>query len=111
MKFTAAALLLSLLATPAVAGGFSGIPCDHPQVIKAMEDGLRNSVENGSSLISYGVFIEGITKATTLHSSQNKLVCAISLRLSNAGQTTTVRLRYTYEQFGSGKKTASITPL
>jgi predicted histidine transporter YuiF (NhaC family) len=111
MKFTAAALLLSLLATPAVAGGFSGIPCDHPQVIKAMEDGLRNSVEAGSSLISYGVFIEGISKATTLHSSQNKLVCAISLRLSNAGQTTTIRLRYTYEQFGSGKKTASITPL
>ena len=111
MKFTAAALLLSLLATPAVAGGLSGIPCDHPEVIKAMEDGLRNSVEDGRSLISYGVFIEGISNAKTLHSSQNKLVCAISLRVSNAGQTATIRLRYTYQQFGSGKKTASITPL
>lgn len=64
-----------------------------------MEDVLRNSVEDGRSLISYGVFIESISK----HSSQNELVCTISLCLSNAGQTTIVRLRYTYEQFGGGE--------
>ncbi|KQW83502.1 hypothetical protein ASC89_27540 [Devosia sp. Root413D1] len=111
MKFTAAALLLGLIATPATAGGLSGIACDHPETIKAMENGLRNSVEDGRSLVSYGVFIEGIAGARTVHSSSNKLVCAISLRVSNAGQITTIRLRYTFEQFASGKKSASITPM
>ncbi|OEO30179.1 hypothetical protein VW23_022620 [Devosia insulae DS-56] len=111
MKFTAAALLLGLLASPASAASLAGIPCDHPDVIKAMEDGLRNSVEDGRSLVSYGVFIEDIASARTVHSSRNKLVCAISLRVSNSGQISTIRLRYTYEQFASGKKSASITPM
>ncbi len=113
MKFTtAAALLLGLVATtPAAAAGLAGIPCDHPQVIKAMEDGLRNSVEDGRSLVSYGVFVEDIAGARTIHASRNKLVCAISLRVSNAGQISTIRLRYTFEQFASGKKSASITPM
>ena len=50
-----------------------------------------------------------ITASATHFSSANKLVCAISVRVSNGGSASGVRMFYTYEQFASGKKTATLS--
>ncbi len=104
-----ATLALLILTLPVNAAGFSGIKCEDAEVIKIMEDQLRNSRDQGSSLLSYGIHVERITKSKTLQSSTNKLICAISLRVTYRGESQSIRLRFTYEQLPGGKKISSIS--
>jgi hypothetical protein len=107
-----AVLLLSLLAItqPSNAQDLSVLSCEDPQLIAIMEDQLRTiKVEDGRPLTSYGVSIDKITKSVTTLSSASKLICTITVRLSG-GSSTTLRGRYTFQQFSGGRLTARFSP-
>lgn len=113
MKFfvPVAFALAGLLASPASAAALnlSGAKCDHPEVIKYMDDTLKSRGTDGTTLLSYGVHVGKISKASTIHASKNKLICRITLRASYGGDSQVLRLRFTLQQFGSGKATAKIS--
>jgi hypothetical protein len=115
MKFlvpAAFAVASMLAASPVMAApvNLSGIKCDHPDVIKLMDDTLKQRSADGTTLLSYGVHVGKISKASTIHASKNKLICRITLRASYGGDSQGFRLRFTIEQFGGGKLTAKILP-
>lgn len=114
MKFIVPAALAVLVAVSPVAAApaavnMTGVKCDHPDVIKLMDDTLKQRSADGTTLLSYGVHVGKISKASTIHASKNKLICKITLRASYGGDSQVLRLRFTIQQFGSGKATAKIS--
>lgn len=106
---SAAALLCALLTGgPAWAVDLSSVRCENLELIKIMEDKIKSArVEGGNGLASYGAYPDRIVKSTTSHASQNKLICRISVRLTVRGDAQTLRGTYTFQQFSSGKLTAT----
>ena len=110
IRSLAPAFLVALFAIPTVeAAGFSSLRCEDPEVIAIMEEQISGVKAGGTQLSSQGVYLDEITASATHFSSANKLVCAISVRVSNSGSASAVRMFYTYEQFASGKKTATLS--
>lgn len=107
---TATLLLTAIAVTAAEAANLASVSCENPEMISIMENNIRNArAEGGSPLISHGIHTSDITKSKTEFRNRNKLICAISLQVQHAGTRSLVRLRYTFEQFSSGKLRATVT--
>ena len=105
-----AALIASV--QPSSALDLRGINCGDPQLMPILEKSLQNSkVEDGRSLQSYGVSIDRISKAETMHSSRNKLVCKLTIHYSSRGSQSRLRAIYTLQQFSGERLVASLTAL
>ena len=85
-------------------------PCEAPEVIDAMKKALINGkLEDGRSLLSYGVSIDRLTNVRTLQASKTKMVCAVSVGLTYRGETQRIDIRLTVQELANGKSIATIT--
>lgn len=104
-----AALMASV--QPSSAIDLRGINCSDPELVPILEKSLQNSKVEGRSLLSYGVSIERISKAETMHSSRDKLVCKVTIHFSSRGAQTRFRAIYTLQQFSGDRLIGSLSAL
>jgi hypothetical protein len=108
-SLTTALVLAALTIPSAQAANFSGIRCESRDIITILEDNVRNSKAQGTSIASYGIHTGKITKSVTEHASRDKLICGITLQMTVAGESQHLRLRYTIRQFSNGTVTATLS--
>jgi hypothetical protein len=104
-----AALIASV--QPSSAVDLRGLNCADPQLLPIIETTLRNSKVEGRSLLSHGVSINRISKAETVHSSRNKLVCKVTINFSAGGSQSRLRALYTINQLTGDRLVATLSPL
>ena len=104
-----AALIASV--QPSSALDLRGIKCGDPQLVPILEKSLQSSKVEGRSLQSYGVSIDRISKAETMHSSRNKLVCKVTIHFSSRGSQSRLRAIYTVQQFSGDRLVGSLSAL
>lgn len=104
-----AALIAS--AQPSSALDLRGLACGDPQLVPVLEKSLQNSKVEGRSLQSYGVSIDRVSKADTVHSSRDKLVCKVTIHFSSRGSQSRLRAIYTLQQFSGERLVGSLRAL
>lgn len=113
MRRLIALSLAALIASvqPSSALDLRGISCSDPQLVPILEKSLQNSKVEGRSLQSYGVSIDRISKAETVHASRNKLVCKVTIHFSSRGSQSRLRAIYTLQQFSGERLVGSLAAL
>jgi hypothetical protein len=114
MRRLIALSIFALIASvqPSTALDLRGLKCGDPQLVPILEKSLQNSkVEGGRSLQSYGVAINSISKAETVHSSRNKLVCKLTIQFSSRGSQSRLRAIYTLQQFSGERLVGTLSAL
>jgi len=113
MRRLIALSLAALIASvqPSSALDLRGINCGDPQLVPILEKSLQNSKVEGRSLQSYGVSINRISKAETVHTSRNKLVCKVTIHFSSRGSQSRLRAIYTLQQFSGDRLVGSLSAL
>jgi len=106
-------LILSSLAICAVTSGALGanlgaVNCSDPQMVEIMEKNSKSARIDGSPAFSYGFHTGKILSSKTLLATKNKLVCGITIKITQGGSTQNLRLTYTFEQFANGKIKATL---
>lgn len=99
-----------LMLSSALAAKVTTNPCEAREVVTAMKDTFaKGKLEDGRSLLSYGINVAHIGNVKTLVASKDKLVCGITITVVYRGESERISLRFTVQQFGDGTYRAAIS--